>query len=217
MKQIHIPHIQSLTGLLAAEASEVLMAEGSSLCIDQVNWPESYPYSPKTTVRLGHSADTLYLRYDVTGSQLRAVAQADQDAVWCDSCVEFFCQPEGEKHYMNFETNCAVKMVASRRMGRDEDVVLCEAAEMQAISRYSSIGEQSFEEKDGEYSWHVCIAIPIAQITGKTQAVFPVRLRGNFYKCADSTKTPHFVSWNPILTATPDFHCPQYFGEIILD
>ncbi|MCF0172470.1 MAG: hypothetical protein HUJ91_01855, partial [Bacteroidales bacterium] len=24
----------------------------------------------------------------------------------------------------------------------------------------------------------------------------------------------HFLSWNPIGTPTPDFHCPEYFGTI---
>jgi hypothetical protein len=42
----------------------------------------------------------------------------------------------------------------------------------------------------------------------------PDKIFGNFYKCADDTENPHFLSWNPILLATPNFHCPDYFGGI---
>jgi hypothetical protein len=42
----------------------------------------------------------------------------------------------------------------------------------------------------------------------------PEKIRGNFYKCADDTEMPHFVSWSPIHLPTPNFHCPDFFGEI---
>jgi len=42
----------------------------------------------------------------------------------------------------------------------------------------------------------------------------PDKLEGNFYKCADETSTPHYVSWSEISTAAPDFHKPEFFGEL---
>ncbi|MDR1556412.1 MAG: hypothetical protein LBS88_05185, partial [Tannerellaceae bacterium] len=33
-------------------------------------------------------------------------------------------------------------------------------------------------------------------------------------KCADDTDTPHYLSWNPIAVSAPDFHRPDFFGEI---
>jgi hypothetical protein len=42
-------------------------------------------------------------------------------------------------------------------------------------------------------------------------------LRANFYKCADNTRIPHYVSWNPIEVASPDFHRPEFFGELLLE
>ena len=44
----------------------------------------------------------------------------------------------------------------------------------------------------------------------------PERLQCNFYKCGDKTDTPHFLSWNPVEVASPDFHRPEFFGELIL-
>ena len=42
----------------------------------------------------------------------------------------------------------------------------------------------------------------------------PESLRANFYKCGDGTSVPHFLSWSHIETETPDFHCPEFFGNM---
>jgi hypothetical protein len=42
----------------------------------------------------------------------------------------------------------------------------------------------------------------------------PEKIMGNFYKCADETISPHYLSWNPIDAPAPDFHRPEFFGEI---
>ena len=44
----------------------------------------------------------------------------------------------------------------------------------------------------------------------------PEKLLGNFYKCGDATEMPHYLSWNPIQTERPDFHRPEFFGELYL-
>jgi hypothetical protein len=41
-------------------------------------------------------------------------------------------------------------------------------------------------------------------------------MRGNFYKCGDKTIHPHYGCWSPIELPKPDFHCSDFFGEIIL-
>jgi hypothetical protein len=39
----------------------------------------------------------------------------------------------------------------------------------------------------------------------------------NFYKCGDETPEPHFLSWNPIDLPKPNFHVPQFFGQLELE
>jgi hypothetical protein len=41
-------------------------------------------------------------------------------------------------------------------------------------------------------------------------------LRANFYKCGDNTAQPHYIAWNAVNHPTPNFHLPQYFGELHL-
>ena len=65
------------------------------------------------------------------------------------------------------------------------------------------------------FEWTVAIFIPFGLI-GVDPENLPASLRGNFYKCGDLTAHPHFLSWNPINTPKPDFHRPDFFGELIL-
>jgi hypothetical protein len=186
------------------------------LKIDQVNWPEGWPEKPEVTVEVKNNHEKLFLVWHVRGEQLRAVTAEDQGPVWEDSCVEFFCQVPGDEHYFNFETNCIGAMVGSRRLGRDKDVRPLPPEEMALIERKCSFPREAFEERDGMFEWTVELAIPLKLIFREKKPVFPQVLKANFYKCADKTKKPHFLSWQPIPLPKPDFHCPQFFGGIEL-
>lgn len=183
--------------------------------IDSLNWPSAFPEKPEVTVEVTNNQDYLFLHFFVKGEQLRALTTEDQGHVWEDSCVEFFCQVPGEDYYLNFETNCIGAMVASRRRGRNLDVQALSPAEMAQIERRCTFPRQVIAERDGWFAWEVELRIPLHLIFGdnpKTKS-----LRANFYKCADKTKKPHYLSWQPISLPQPDFHCPQFFAPIVLD
>ena len=186
------------------------------LHINNVNWPAEFPEKPEVSVEVSNDHEALYLNWHVKGEQLRAVTTEDQGPVWEDSCVEFFCQVPGDKHYMNFETNCIGAMVGSRRLGREEDVRPLPPEEMALIERRCSFPRKAIEEQDGAFEWTVELRIPLKLIFRDQAPVFPQKLRCNFYKCADKTKRPHFLSWRPIELPKPNFHCPEFFGEIEL-
>jgi hypothetical protein len=38
------------------------------------------------------------------------------------------------------------------------------------------------------------------------------RWRVNFYKCADRTSHPHWLTWAPVDSPAPNFHLPDAFG-----
>ena len=65
--------------------------------------------------------------------------------------------------------------------------------------------------------WAVTYTLPFALI----EALFGrplapgAAMRGNFYKCDESIH-PHFGSWNPVVAPAPDFHWPEYIGEMRL-
>ena len=57
------------------------------------------------------------------------------------------------------------------------------------------------------------VAIPF-ELMGLDAAHLPESIRGNFYKFADSTENPHYVTWSPIELPSPDYHCPEHFGKL---
>ncbi|MDO4756730.1 MAG: carbohydrate-binding family 9-like protein, partial [Parabacteroides sp.] len=112
----------------------------------------------------------------------------------------------------NFEFNCIGTCDAAYRQSRDVKESLT-PEQYATIRRYSTLGDQPFTEKTGIFAWDLVVAIPF-EIMGLDPQNLPEMIKGNFYKCADDTQTPHFVSWSPIGLPTPNFHCPEFFGEI---
>ncbi len=220
-KNLQIPYQKAFAGQTLEEVHAQIDTLGASTKIDCLNWPELFPYQPSTTVYLAHTDDYIFVKWHVQGQNLKAVCTADFERVSADSCVEFFCQLPDDEHYFNFEFNCIGTATASYRKGRAEDVVRLTPEELSQVLRYSSLPCEPFEEKEGEFAWSLCVAIPFRLLQEKSMSSQPIAhnsqpIRCNFYKCADQTSTKHYVSWNPIPTEKPDFHRPEHFGEIVL-
>ncbi len=177
--------------------------------IDCVNWPQVHNYKPLARFAIARSLQYIYVRFDVNGEDLRAVNTANLSPVAQDSCVEFFLQVAGSPEYWNFEFNCIGTVNASHRVERPSAVRLTDS-QIATIRRYASCGNEPFEEKDGEHHWSLTIAIPLSLIGAKDAPY----IMANFYKCADKTMHPHYLSWSPIPTDKPNFHQPQYFGKL---
>lgn len=185
--------------------------------IDVVNWPDKYPYCPEVSFRIAHTGNAILLNYKVREETARARYGGDNEAVWTDSCVEFFLIPNQDSIYYNLECNCigtALLGAGPNRSGREH----ANASVMQSISRWSSLGRKTFDERTGGVEWEVALIIPataffkhqIASLSGKT-------IPANFYKCGDELQTPHFLSWNPIAVKSPDFHLPEFFGMLLFE
>lgn len=214
MKRTNIPFIEELNNLTIESAADILEESGKQETIEVLNWIKEYPYRPITLFNIARSSDSIFIKFSVRGTMLRAIYSNDQDPVHEDSCVEFFCMPVGSETYTNFEFNCIGTCSASTRKGRHENVVAFSKEEMQSIERYPSIGRRAFNEMEGMFEWELTVKIPF-KLIGIDPVHLPEKILGNFYKCADGTDSPHFVSWNPIQTEKPDFHRPEFFGELI--
>lgn len=213
MKKIYLPHIESLDEFSLEKAAEILENEGVRNSIEELNWIKEFNYRPITFFYIARSNTAIYIKYNVHGSMLRAIYLEDLSPVYKDSCVEFFCKLPESESYMNFEFNCIGTCDASRRKGREIDVVRYTKEELSGIKRFPSIGRRVFEELNGMFEWDLTVKIPF-ELMGIDGENLPVKIMGNFYKCADDTSMPHYVSWNPIKTEQPDFHQPAFFGEI---
>ncbi len=214
MKQLSVLYIQSLDGADPKLANEILDDSGARASIDALNWAPEYNYKPITIFNVGRSSDSIFIKYNVHGSMIKAIYSKDQSPVYKDSCVEFFCRLPDSDHYFNFEFNCIGTCHAAKRKGRDEDVQPFSLEDLSLIKRYSSLGKRVFKEMEGMFEWDLTVKIPFSLI-GIDPQNLPSHIFANFNKCADDTDSPHYVTWNPIVSEHPDFHHPEYFGKLL--
>ena len=227
-----VKKIQNQHGLRAEEVPQLMLTHGVEYQkVACVNWPKEFPYAPKMEVALAHTGDSLLLHYRVEENCIRAAAEADGGRVWEDSCCEIFLQPSSPithhpTPYFNIECNCAGTLLIGKGEDR-HDRQPATAATLQLANRWSSLmktavsgenGRYTIPLKDGKFTWHMALVVPatalfdsgITDFSGQT-------LRGNIYKCGDCLTTPHFLSLFPIDTPQPDFHRPEFFGELTFE
>lgn len=211
MKHIKVPYIEKVETLTYDALDKAMELNAAKDFISEVNWSE-YPYRPTVSFRVARSATHLVIVFNVRGLDLRAVAQEDNGAVWEDSCCEFFVSHPEDGTYYNFELNCVGTLLASKRRSRN-DADMFGAGELSRIIRHTTLEKHAYEENDEIRCWSTAISIPF-DLMGMDGSNLPQSIRANFYKCADKTAHPHFLSWNRIDIPAPDFHRPDFFGEL---
>ena len=179
------------------------------------NWHGAFPYTPEVRVSLRHDGNNLYLKYEVTEKYIRAVATHDNDAVWEDSCVEFFIAFDSEGYY-NIEANCTGKVLMSHRSGRDSSVEYATTEILDSIQREPSLGVEPFATRKAQGQWILILSIPTTSFFKHNLKSFDgLEAQCNIYKCGDKLPEAHFLSYFPIHTTAPDFHRPDFFGKIV--
>ncbi|MGM9826143.1 MAG: carbohydrate-binding family 9-like protein [Paludibacteraceae bacterium] len=196
------------------EVVETLAGRVASCAIACANWAEDYPYQPRTMVHLARTDTFLYVLFSVEAERVRALHTRDLEAVCEDSCVEFFLANAENTRYWNFEFNAIGTCNASVRKDKKTDVRRLSEAELRSIVRLPSLGTAPIADTDAPVAWSLLVGIPLALIGCEKE--IPPTLRGNFYKCGERTLRPHYLSWSPIPTPAPNYHLPQYFGELKL-
>lgn len=213
-KTLQVPYIADLDFLNTDAIFNRLETSGERYTIESVNWKEQYPYHPLTTFTIAHSDKYLYVNFFVRCNYLRAMNFRTNDPVDEDSSVGLFIGRDDEDCYYSFYINC-IGVIKAARNCPDKERELLDKKVIEQIAVLPSCGTRPFQEVEGLFTWDVLVAVPL-ELLGVKYDGEKVELRGNFYKCASGSSQPHFVSWSPVDTATPDFHQPKSFGKIVL-
>ena len=169
----------------------------------------------QTSFDIQHDGVSIYLQYYVNEQHVRAVNSDFNSPVWEDSCVEFFFSLKGdEKNFYNFEFNAIGAVLGGYGKDRNERNRL-PGSLLEKIEVLPSLGREPFGDIHKETSWNLQVRIPVTTLCFNEMADLSGKDGyANFYKCGDELKQPHFLSWKPVLTPTPDFHQPRYFGQL---
>lgn len=200
MKTLELPLVNGFDDLASFAVTKIA----------EVPWKKDFPYCPAVTLHIAHTADALLLQYDVEEDNVKAVCVSSNGPVWEDSCVEFFVKTPGSPFYFNFETNCIGTGLASKRLSR-ESCRHFSPVMMEQVKRKSSLPHTQIDTGKGK--WTLELTVPFKLLDCGER---PEKLLANFYKCGDKTAQTHFVAWAPIDNPKPNFHLPEFFGQLTL-
>ncbi len=180
---------------------------------------EKPDHFPKTEVKIAYDGMAIYVMFRVEDRYVRAIAAKHQACVCGDSCVEFFFTPGPDvtKGYFNFELNCGGTILFHFNSEPKKGRIEIPESDCGQIAKTHSLPCMIDPEIREPVTWTVEYAIPIALLrrycpvsTPKPHALW----RANFYKCADHTSHPHWLTWSPVDYPKPNFHLPQSFGVL---
>ena len=197
--------LPELTGMVFDPEDEPFCRENEFAPIDSYVW-DGQGYTPEGRAYAAWDESGLHVLLCAREREIIAAATEFNGEVYRDSCLECFLQPfEDDARYLNIEVNAAGAALIGFGADRFDRVRFGEMPEGMNIRASRHRGEW----------WAVAYTIPVEWIE-KLYGRRPCAdrpMRGNFYKC-DETLHPHFGSWNPIVHFQPDFHRPEWFGEL---
>ena len=212
MKHCVIPalrvQIPDLTGRVFNPETEPFCIEHGFQSIDQFVWDET-GYRPEARAYAAWSREGLHALLCAREETIATVATGFGGDVYKDSCLEWFVQPfADDPRYINVEVNAAGAAYVGFGSGRADSKPLPAMPEGMKVTA---------SKHDGGW-WAIAYTIPaslLEKLYGR-ELVPGACMCGNFYKCDESIH-PHFGSWSPIDHPFPDFHRPEFFGQIRLE
>jgi hypothetical protein len=176
-------------------------------------------HHPDTRAKLLLAPDALQVIFHVEDRYVRSV-HGHQEAVCRDSCVEFFFVPGTDlaEGYFNLETNCGGHMLFRHQHVPRGPATEIAREDCDRIILHHSMPSTVEPEVPGPVVWTLHYRLPLdilARYAPVTRPAPGVRWRANFYKCADRTSHPHWLTWSEVHRPQPDFHVPEDFGELV--
>ncbi len=212
MKKLSIAFDKKFAGPISLDEASTLMDGLPRNGINEIPWP-SLPPRPEAMFAAVHSGLCFFLKYYVTESQVGVMHREINAHVHKDSCVEIFIGSKGENGYYNYEFNCLGVCAAgygTGRHGRTElpvDVI----RKIRAKSALCADGRPGMSP----IFWELTLVFPVEVFCfHRLDSWKGLLCRGNFYKCGDELPRVHYLSWNNVISDYPDFHRPEFFGEI---
>ncbi len=179
--------------------------------IDRFSW--CYDYAPETYGQIVFLEEREFvIKLTCFEKNPKAVYKKFGDYVWLDSCLEFFVAFDKNEptRYMNCEMNSAgAAYMCIGKQGEEErtsiDTILGHIPEYKA---------QVLEDR-----WSVELHLTVEDIKklfGDIEFKKGYKFTANMFKCGDETEYEHYGMWSHCVSIFPQFHKPEYFGELII-
>jgi hypothetical protein len=183
---------------------------------------EKPKHFPETIVKLQYDNDNIYVIFNVRDQYVKAVEKEINGKVWMDSCVEFFFSPgpDTDRGYFNFEANCKGVFLFEYHTDGGKINAFVKPEDYSQVKIVHSLKRNVEQEFSEPLEWSIEYSMPFSVLKKYMKVDQPgpgVTWRANFYKCADKTSHPHWLTWAPVDYPKPKFHLPEYFGKLVFD
>ncbi len=207
MKVLKAPRIKDNTPDEVERLHEILDGQERHL-LEFLLWQNGGD-EPTVSFSIAHNNHSVLLGFFVDEKEIRATITKTNGPVWEDSCVEFFVAFD-ERGYYNFEFN----YMGTVHCGFGKNVNQRELIPGQLLSKIRS--HTAVAKIKDHFHWEMAMEIPVEVFNHHPlSSLAGITCRGNFCKCGDGLSEPHYLAWNNIESATPNFHLPQFFGKIM--
>ncbi|MDY6912888.1 MAG: carbohydrate-binding family 9-like protein [Planctomycetota bacterium] len=192
-------------------------ARGCVVRVDNYPWHVGGSKQP-TTVRLLYDQEAIYAQFRCRDRHIHCRTTRLNGPVCKDSCVEFFAatEPQARPDYFNLEVNCCGVFHIGFGPSIDNRRLISPAL-AERIDIAASVPGPTKNESGTDRAWWVAAAVPfdvLSELTGRRVRPHSGDVwRGNFYRCGGNTD-PQFACWNWIDSRKPDFHVPEFFGQL---
>lgn len=179
--------------------------------VDYLLWSDD-GYKPQVSFTIAHNGSNIFLRYTVFEDDINVVYNNINDPVYRDTCVEFFISIGNDASYYNLEFNrlgICLAAYGNTNPGR-------ESIPEEEIKQIRSQAKLQKADSDFIYQWQLTLIIPLTVfIKHHDINLNGLACKANFYKCGDDLPKPHFLAWSNIESQNPNFHLPQFFGDVL--
>ena len=177
-------------------------------------------FVPTVEARMMYNDENIYVIFRVQDQFVKSTVTEYNGPVSENSCVEFFFSPDSAQPlwYFNLEINAGgtplIFFIKKPWSGytalKHEDIKSIEIAHSLPAIVNPEIKEPT--------TWTIEYRIPLAMLkkyANVTQPSAGVKWKGNFYKTGSETSNPNYMTWSYVEHPKPNFHLPQFFGDLI--
>lgn len=177
-------------------------------------------FLPTVKAKMLYDTGNLYVIFRVEDRYVRSVTTVTNGPVWEDSCVELFFSPDtsAPDQYFNLEINCGGAALMKYNIIPRKEYKSLDPEDIEMIEIAHSLPDQIIKEIIDPVTWTLEYRLPFELLEKYAPVIRPgsgVTWRANFYKIADKTSNPHYLTWSLIDQDEPDFHLPGFFGKLI--
>jgi hypothetical protein len=113
--------------------------------------------------------------------------------------------------------NCGGTMLFRHQLVPRKNATVVAEEDCSRIEIFHSLPKMIETEIQTPTAWTLSYRIPFDVLEKYSKIAKPQKgavWRANFYKCADATSQPHWLTWSKVNRQQPEFHIPECFGVL---